>query len=120
MKPVQTRCPAEAALRVIGGPWKVPIVWHLAVAGMMRFSALRRELSACTPKMLTRQLRELESDGVVLRKVYPQVPPKVEYSLTETGKSLRPVIEAMCAWGDGGRGCGPKPPGGGTRRRGAS
>ena len=91
-------CPAEATIGVIGGRWKVPIVWHL-FSGTRRFSELRRALAECTPKMLTQQLRELEDDGVVDRKVYPQVPPKVEYSLTARGWSLKPVVEAMCRWG---------------------
>jgi DNA-binding HxlR family transcriptional regulator len=92
------RCPAEQTLLVIGGSWKVPILWHLA-KGPRRFSELRRELAPVTAKMLTQQLRELESDGVVARKVYAQVPPKVEYSLTGLGKSLMPVVLSMCKWG---------------------
>jgi len=83
---------------MIGGRWKVPILYHCA-GGPRRFSELRRMLGACTQKMLTQQLRELERDGVVNRKVYRQVPPKVEYSLTPAGRSLLPVVEAMCAWG---------------------
>jgi len=94
-------CPAESTLRVIGGQWKVPILWHLAVTGTMRFSELRRALEGCTPRMLTQQLRELEKDGIVLRKVYPQVPPKVEYSLTAEGRSLQPIVQAMCRWAKG-------------------
>ena len=93
-------CPAEATIGVIGGRWKVPIVWYL-FSGTRRFSELRRALPACTQKMLTQQLRELEEDGVVSRKVYPQVPPKVEYSLTDRGRSLKPVVEAMCRWAGG-------------------
>lgn len=92
------RCPAEMTLQMIGGRWKVPIVWHLSTAGTLRFSQLRRELGGCTQKMLIQQLREMERDGIVWRKVYPQVPPKVEYSLTTTGQSLRPVVWAMCRW----------------------
>ena len=90
-------CPAEATLDIIGGRWKVPIVWHL-FSGTRRFSELKRALPAITQKMLTQKLRELEADGVVARKVYPEVPPKVEYSLTERGVSLKPVVEAMCRW----------------------
>jgi DNA-binding HxlR family transcriptional regulator len=90
-------CPAETTLDVIGGRWKVPIVWHL-FSGTRRFSELKRALPAVTQKMLTQQLRELEADGVVARKVYPEVPPKVEYSLTQRGASLKPVVEAMCRW----------------------
>ena len=82
---------------VLGGRWKVPIVWHL-FNGTMRFSDLRRALPDVTPKMLTQQLRELEADGVVSRKIYPQVPPRVEYSLTRRGASLKPVVKAMCRW----------------------
>jgi DNA-binding HxlR family transcriptional regulator len=100
MKGPCTRCPAETTLAVIGGRWKVPILWHLAVGGTLRFSELRRQLPDCTPKMLTLQLRELERDGIVVRKVYPEVPPKVEYSLTVAGRSLLPVVQAMCNWAD--------------------
>ena len=96
-RPHTPQCPAEATIRYIGGRWKVPIVWHL-FSGTMRFSELRRAMPACTPKMLTQQLRELEEDGIVARKVYPEVPPKVEYSLTERGASLKPVVRAMCDW----------------------
>jgi DNA-binding HxlR family transcriptional regulator len=91
-------CPAEATLGVIGGSWKVPILWHLC-KGTKRFSQLRRDLPGVTPKMLTQQLRELERAGVVHRKVYAQVPPKVEYSLTDRGRSLMPIVAAMCKWG---------------------
>jgi DNA-binding HxlR family transcriptional regulator len=91
------KCPAETTLDVIGGRWKVPILWHL-FGRTLRFSELKRALPHITQKMLTQQLRELEQDGVVKRKVYPQVPPKVEYSLTERGASLKPVVEAMCRW----------------------
>jgi DNA-binding HxlR family transcriptional regulator len=94
------KCPAEATLAVVGGRWKVPIVWHL-FGTTMRFSDLRRALPGLTPRMLTQQLRELEADGVVSRKVYPEVPPKVEYSLTDRGRSLKPVVEAMCRWAKG-------------------
>jgi DNA-binding HxlR family transcriptional regulator len=98
MKTLTRKCPAETTLDVIGGRWKVPILWHL-FKGTLRFSELRRGLEGVTQKMLTQQLRELESDGIVNRKVYPQVPPKVEYSLTGEGQSLKPVVEAMCKWG---------------------
>jgi DNA-binding HxlR family transcriptional regulator len=97
-----SRCPAEATLAVIGGRWKVPILWHLFVE-TRRFSQLRRALGAVTQKMLAQQLRELERDGVVHRRVYAEVPPRVEYSLTDRGRSLKPVVDAMCKWGKGGR-----------------
>ena len=92
------RCPAERTLDVIGGRWKVPILWHL-FKGTKRFSELRRALPGVTQKMLTQQLRDLERQGVVRRTVYPQVPPKVEYSVTDRGASLKPVVNAMCKWG---------------------
>ena len=100
MKPPQVRCPAEATVVVLGGRWKVPVVWHL-FAGTLRFSELRNKLDGVSPKVLTQHLRELERDGVVRRKVFAEVPPRVEYSLTPTGASLKPVIEAMCRWGKG-------------------
>ena len=92
------RCPAEATIEVIGGRWKVPIVWHL-FAGTRRFGELRKALPGVTQKMLTQQLRELERDGVVERRVYAEVPPRVEYSLTNKGHALLPVIESMRQFG---------------------
>ncbi|HZP84913.1 MAG TPA: helix-turn-helix domain-containing protein [Chthonomonadaceae bacterium] len=92
------KCPAEVTLAVIGGRWKILILWHL-FQKVKRFSELRRDIGGITQKMLTEQLRELERDGVIHRKVYPQVPPKVEYSLTPLGESLKPVVDAMAAWG---------------------
>lgn len=91
-------CPVEAALDVIGGKWKPLILWHLG-DGVKRFSELQRELPGVNAKMLTRQLRELEGDGVVRRTVYPEVPPRVEYAVTEFGRTLLPIMEALCAWG---------------------
>jgi DNA-binding HxlR family transcriptional regulator len=98
MKNHETNCPAEFTLALIGGRWKIPIVFHL-LAGRQRFSELSRSLKGVTQKMLTQQLREMERHGLVERKIFPQVPPKVEYSLTVLGASLRPVVEAMCQWG---------------------
>ena len=95
------KCPAESTIQLIGGRWKVPIVWHL-FGGTMRFSELRRAMPGVTQKMLTQQLRELEEDGIVSRKVYLEVPPKVEYSLTPRGQSLKPVVDAMCRWANAG------------------
>ena len=90
-------CPVEATLELIGGKYKALILWHLS-GGTLRFSELRKVISA-TPKMLTQQLRELEAQHLINRKVFPVIPPKVEYSLTETGKSLLPILVAMRDWG---------------------
>ena len=87
-------CPVEATLELIGGKYKALILWHLS-QGILRFSELRQVIKGATPKMLTQQLRELEANGLVHREVYPVIPPKVEYSLTETGRSLMPVLVAM-------------------------
>jgi len=92
------RCPVELTPEIIGGKWKALILWHLSYK-TLRFSQLQRRMPRVTQKMLTQQLRELERDGVVKRKVYPQVPPKVEYSLTELGSTVVPLLQQMCAWG---------------------
>lgn len=99
MNKKQYNIPIEATLEVIGGKWKTLILYHLK-SGTMRFSELQRAIPQITKKMLTQQLRELESDRIVTRYVYPQVPPKVEYSLSETGESLRTILDMLCAWGD--------------------
>lgn len=93
-------CPIDLTLAIIGGKWKAAILYHLAQQ-TMRFSELQRQFSDTTRKMLTQQLRELEQDGLVHREVYPQVPPKVEYSLTEKGRSIKPILNLMCQWGAG-------------------
>ena len=93
-------CPVEATLRLIGGKYKALILWNLT-GRTLRYSELRRLVVSATPKMLTQQLRELETDGLVRRNVYPVVPPRVEYSLTDMGVSIRPVLEAMYGWGEG-------------------
>ena len=100
MERTRTYCPAQITLEVIGGPWKVPILFHLA-RRTLRFGELRHLLGRITPRMLTQQLRALERDGIVRRKVYLQVPPKVEYSLTLRGKTLLPIVSAMCRWARG-------------------
>ncbi len=91
-------CPVEATLDLIGGKYKTLILWHLA-GGSRRFSQLQRLIPRATPKMLTQQLRELEGDGVIHREVFPVVPPRVEYSLTDRGRSLLPILNAMRDWG---------------------
>ncbi len=93
------RCSFELTLAVMGGKWKPIVLYHLAVTGVLRFSEFRRAIPEMTERMLSRQLKELEADGVVHREVYAQVPPKVEYSLTELGKSLTPILLAMRHWG---------------------
>ncbi len=92
-------CPIEVSLEVIGGMWKTLIIREL-MNGTRRYSEIHRALAPVTHKMLAQQLRDLESDGVVLRKVYPQVPPKVEYSLSVLGKELIPLMGAMKTWGE--------------------
>jgi len=92
-------CTVELTLQVIGGKWKPIILYRLSRDGAVRFSEIKRSIPNITQKMLTQQLRELESDGVVHREIYPQVPPKVEYSLTEMGRSIMPVVDALCRWG---------------------
>ena len=91
-------CPVETTLEMIGGKYKALILWHLS-NGKLRFSELKKAIPHATPKMLTQQLRELESDDLIHREVFPVIPPKVEYSLTETGESLIPVLIAMRDWG---------------------
>ena len=98
MKNYHEKCPAEFTLAMIGGRWKIPIIFHL-LAGRKRFSDLSRAITGVTQKMLTQQLREMERNGLVEREVFAQVPPRVEYSLTELGASLEPVVESMCRWG---------------------
>lgn len=92
-------CPAETTLKVISGRWKLLILREL-FSGVKRFGELQRALDGITQKMLTQQLREMEEDGIIHRKIYPQIPPKVEYSLTPLGKSLQPIIDAMHEWGE--------------------
>ena len=99
MKPSQTEnCPVAVVLRLLSGKWK-PMILHHLNQGTLRFSQLRRLLPAATPQMLTVHLRELQQDGLIHRVIYAEIPPKVEYSLTETGRSLRPVVGSMAQWG---------------------
>jgi DNA-binding HxlR family transcriptional regulator len=91
-------CPVEATLDVIGGKWKVVILFWLRDE-VRRFSDLKRNIPGISERMLVQQLRELEEHGIVHREVYPEVPPRVEYSLTPYGRTLRPITDLMCAWG---------------------
>lgn len=86
-------------MEVLGGKWKPRILWKLTRDGTLRYAQIKRDLGGITPKMLTQQLRELERDGLIVRKVYPEVPPRVEYSLSDFGKTLRPVLFALADWG---------------------
>jgi DNA-binding HxlR family transcriptional regulator len=97
----QFGCPVEATLAVIGGKWKAVLIFHMMRGGPHRFAELRRKTTGISDRILTRQLRELETAGIVSREVFPEVPPRVEYSLTEYGATLEPVTEAMCHWGKG-------------------
>lgn len=92
-------CPVEITLQLIGDKWKVLIIRDL-LTGTKRFNELMRSVTGITQKVLTSHLRAMEAAGLVNRKVYPEVPPKVEYSLTETGLSLKPILDCMVAWGD--------------------
>lgn len=93
-------CPVETTLMLIGDKWKVLILRDL-MEGTMRFGELKKSLGTISQKVLTRQLRSMEEDGLLIRKVYPEVPPRVEYSLTGLGRSLKPILDEMKAWGAG-------------------
>ena len=92
-------CPVEATISQIGGKYKAVILYHLLNNELLRFNEIQKQMPQATAKMLSRQLRELETDGLVHREVYPVVPPRTEYSLTERGKSLAPIINEICDWG---------------------
>ena len=94
----ETVCPVETTLSLIGGKYKALILWHLS-DGTMRFSELKKAISGATAKMLTQQLRELEAQSLIHREVFPIIPPRVEYSLTDLGRSLMPVLTSMRDWG---------------------
>ncbi len=95
---ITDRCPVEATLELIGGKYKALILWHLS-GGTLRFNELRKLIGGATAKMLTQQLREMESQKLIRREVFPVIPPKVEYSLTDLGKSLLPILVSMRDWG---------------------
>lgn len=93
------KCPVETALDVLAGKWKILILWYLR-RDTLRFNELQKLLPKVTQKMLIQKLRELEKDGIVNREVYPVVPPKVEYSLSEYGESLKPILKQLYLWGE--------------------
>lgn len=92
-------CPVEAAMDVIGGKYKALIVYEL-INGTRRYHEIQKAVPQATPRMLSKQLKELEEDGVINRVLYPVVPPRTEYSLTDVGKTLVPIVEALCTWGE--------------------
>jgi DNA-binding HxlR family transcriptional regulator len=92
-------CPLTFALNLIGGKWRLPIIWALSKNGTMRYNELRRSIGGITNMMLTQSLRELESYGIVYRKQYMEIPPRVEYSLTQSGENLIPALKALASWG---------------------
>lgn len=92
-------CSVEATMAVLGGKYKAIIIWHLNVSGVMRYNEIQKAIPQATAKMLSQQLKEMEADGLVHRKLYPVVPPKTEYSLTEQGKTLVPIVNSMSDWG---------------------
>lgn len=97
--PCDKSCPIEHTVDLIGHKWKVLILRNLMNNGIQRFNELNKGIEGISQKMLTQQLRQMESDGLIRRKIYPEVPPKVEYSLTELGQTLKPVLDAMSHWG---------------------
>ncbi len=92
-------CPVEATLNLIGGKYKTLILWHL-VDKTLRYNEIKKLIPQSTPKMLTQQLRELENNSLIVRTVYPVVPPKVEYHLSDFGKTIIPILDIMCNWGE--------------------
>lgn len=94
----QKGCPVQITLNVIGGKWK-PVILYYLKGKTLRFNELLKQIDAITQKMLTLQLRQMEHDGLIKRKIFPQVPPKVEYSITPYGESLQPILKSMCEWG---------------------
>ncbi|WP_028980711.1 winged helix-turn-helix transcriptional regulator [Sporocytophaga myxococcoides] len=99
MKKIEIKCPVEHSVELLGGKWKLPILHALVNASPKRFKELEREIKGITPTMLTNQLRSLETDGLVSRKIFATVPPTVEYSLTELGKSIKPMMVELQKWG---------------------
>jgi len=97
-KPARSyQCPVEAAFDFIGGKWKALIVWHIGKHGR-RYSEIKQKLPKISPRILSRQLRNLENDGIIVRKQYDGIPPRVEYTLTDAGLSLLPILDLSCDW----------------------
>jgi DNA-binding HxlR family transcriptional regulator len=95
---IEESCPMYVMINILSGKWKLAILCHLS-KNVVRFSELQKSLPHITQRILTMQLRELERDSIIYRKVYPEVPPKVEYGLTEIGESLKPILKLVCTWG---------------------
>ncbi len=93
------QCPMELAMSIIGGKYKAVIIWHL-IENTLRYNEIQKFIPKATPKMLSQQLKELEADGIINKTMYPVIPPKTEYSLTELGKTLVPIIQDLESWGD--------------------
>ncbi|MCM3161451.1 helix-turn-helix domain-containing protein [Metabacillus litoralis] len=93
-------CEKELTLSIISGKWKIVILWHIGFEGPHRFGQLQRLFKSISNRILTKQLRELELDGILYRKIYPEVPPRVEYHITERGETILPIIDAMYKWGE--------------------
>jgi len=96
---ITDQCPMEIGLNILSGKWKLKILWQIS-KGAVRFNELQRRLGQITTKTLTQQLRELEEQKIIQRTVYPDNPPRVEYSLTELGESIQPVLKSLCDWGN--------------------
>lgn len=96
---IDSNCPMDVTINILSGKWKLSILWNLSNKGIIRFNELQRLLPNITQKTLTMQLRELENDGIIFRKIYPEVPPKVEYGLTALGESMKSILRSMCEWG---------------------
>lgn len=99
----ERKCPIETVIHVLGGKWKPTILW-LLLDSAKRFSVLEKRIPGITQKMLTQHLRELENDRLITRTIYPSIPPKVEYALSEYGETLIPVLQTMCEWGENHKG----------------
>lgn len=99
MKNKEVSCPIEQTMDLVSGKWKLIILWHLSQQGVMRYGEIKKALSSITHKMLSQQLKELESDGFIHRKAYQEIPPKVEYSLSALGKSFLPILDQLSDWG---------------------